>query len=44
MDHDGDTDIVANCEEYGTHDGPPVALAMVWFENPAYQVKKPGKQ
>ncbi len=32
VDHDGDTDIIANCAEYGTDDGPP--LAVVWFENP----------
>ena len=34
VDHDGDTDIIANCKEYGTDYLPPVALAVVWFENP----------
>ena len=34
VDHDGDTDIIANCGEYGTDYWPPVALAVVWFENP----------
>ena len=30
VDRDGDTDIIANCVDYF----PPVALAVVWFENP----------
>jgi hypothetical protein len=34
VDHDGDTDIIANCVEYGTDYWPPVALAVVWFEKP----------
>ncbi|MFC1765020.1 FG-GAP repeat domain-containing protein [Planctomycetota bacterium] len=34
VDRDGDTDIIANCMEYGTDYFPPVALAVVWFENP----------
>ncbi len=34
VDGDGDIDIIANCGEYGTNDGPPAALAMLWFENP----------